>query len=180
MVIFFLLSFFIATAAAGFFDSNTATTGSSRIVNSPTGIRGLFSGLSTLILFLYPAIIGVTINRDFKSEMHTILYSYPFTKANYLFAKFLSGVFIVTLIVMTIGIGMIIGFSFPGTNPEIVDPLNFTTYLITYLIFILPNIILFGAIVFAVVTFSRNIAAGFILAVILVTYSAGISATGSC
>jgi len=167
-IIFFILAFFIAAQSAGFFDSITSTTGSSRIVNSPTEIRNFFAGLATLILFLYPAIIGVTINRDFKSEMHTILYSYPFTKKNYLFAKFLSGAVVVSLVVFCIAFGMIIGFRFPGTNPDIVGPFNITTYLLTYLVFILPNILLFGAIIFAIVTFSRNIAAGFVVAVILI------------
>ena len=167
LVIFFLLSFFLSAASAGFFDSITATTGSSRIVNSPIGVNNLLNGLTVFIFFLFPSIIGVSIHRDFKSEMHTILYSYPFTKANYLFAKFLSGILVVTIIVLSIAIGMMIGFRFPGTNADLVGPLQLSTYLKAYVVFILPNILLFGAIVFAVVTFSRNIAAGFITVIVL-------------
>lgn len=167
LAIFLALSFFLSAASAGFFDSVTATTGSSRIVNSPIGVTNVLSGLSVFIFFLFPSIIGVSIYRDYKSEMHTILYSYPFTKANYLFAKFFSGIVIVTIIVLSIALGMIIGFRFPGTNPDIVGSFQILPYLKAYLIFILPNILLFGAIVFAIVTFSRNIAAGFITVIIL-------------
>lgn len=170
LTIFALLSLFIAAVSAGILDSITATTGSSRIVNSPLGITGLFNGLSVFIFFLFPSIIGVSIYRDFKSEMHTILYSYPFTKANYLFAKFLSSVVIVTCIVLIIGLFMTIGFRFPGTNPEIVGSFNATVYFNTYVIYILPNVLLFGTIVFAVVTFTRNIAAGFITVIILMFF----------
>ena len=165
--IFLLLAFFLSAATAGFFDSVTATTGSSRIVNSPIGVSGLFNALTIFIFFLFPSIVGVSIFRDFKSEMHTILYSYPFTKANYLFAKFFSSIVVVSLIVLSIALGMIIGFRFPGTNSDLVGPLNVVTYLQTYLVFILPNVLLFGAIVFAVVAFTRNIAAGFITVIIL-------------
>jgi ABC-2 type transport system permease protein len=165
--IFLVLSFFLAATSAGFFDSITATTGSSRIVNSPIGVNGVLNALTILIFFLFPSIIGVSIYRDFKSEMHTILYSYPFTKADYLFAKFFSSILVVSLIVLAIALGMFIGFRFPGTNSDIVGPFNFMTYLQSYLVFILPNILLFGAIVFAVVAFSRNIAAGFITVIIL-------------
>ncbi|MDG2356836.1 MAG: M1 family aminopeptidase [Polaribacter sp.] len=165
--IFILLAFFLSAASAGFFDSVTATTGSSRIVNSPIGVTGLFNALTIFIFFLFPSIIGVSVYRDFKSEMHTILYSYPFTKANYLFAKFFSAIIVVSIIAFSIALGMIIGFRFPGTNTEIVGPFNLLTYLQTYLVFILPNVLLFGAIVFAVVVFSRNIAAGFIMVIIL-------------
>lgn len=105
--------------------------------------------------------------------MHTILYSYPFTKANYLFAKFLSGIVVVSIIVLAISLGMIIGFRFPGTNPDIVGSFNIVTYLKAYLVFILPNVFFFGAIVFAVVAFTRNIAAGFIT-VIIVMFGQGV------
>ena len=167
MAIFFMLSLFMAATTAGIFDSITATTGSSRIVNSPLGVNNLFNALAILIFFLFPSIIGASVHRDFKSEMHTILYSYPFTKANYLFAKFFSSIVIVTLIVFTIGIGMFIGFRLPGTNSDLVIAFDIKSYFNAYWLFILPNILLFGAIVFAVVTFTRNIAAGFITVILL-------------
>jgi len=167
IAIFFFLSLFLAASTAGFFDFLTSTTGSSKIVNSPIGINGLFNGLTVLIFFLFPSIIGVSTHRDYKSEMHTILYSYPFTKANYLFAKFFSSMLIVLFIVLAIGLGMIIGFRLPGTNQDIIGSFNFMAYLQSYFIYIIPNALLFGAIVFAVVTFSRNIAAGFITVVLL-------------
>lgn len=165
--IFLTLSFFLSATSAGFFDSIVATTGSSRIVNSPIGISGILSSLTIFIFFLFPSIVGVSIYRDYKTDMHTILYSYPFTKSNYLFAKFLSSICIVSLIVLGIAFGMMIGFRFPGTNQDLVGPFNMVSYLQTYFVFILPNVLLFGAIVFAVVTFSRNIAAGFIAVIIL-------------
>ena len=165
--IFLLLSFGISSASAGIWDNSTGTVGSSRIVNSPLGVYGLMNLLTVFIFFLFPSIVGVSIYRDFKSEMHTILYSYPFTKTNYLFAKFFSAIVVVSLIVLSIALGMIVGFRFPGTNPDIVGSFNIITYLQTYLLFILPNVLLFGAIVFAVVTFTRNIAAGFIAVIIL-------------
>ena len=173
LAIFTFLAFFFSSASAGIWDSLTVTTGSSRIVNSPIGVNGLFNGLTTFIFFLFPSIIGVSIYRDYKSEMHTILYSYPFTKSNYLFAKFLSGIVVVSIIVLAVGIGMIIGFRFPGTNQDIVGSFNLITYLKAYLVFILPNVFFFGAIVFAVVAFTRNIAAGFIT-VIIVMFGQGV------
>ncbi len=165
--IFLLLSIFLASATAGIFDSLTVTTGSSKIVNSPSGINGLLNGLTTFILFLFPSIIGVSVYRDYKSEMHTILYSYPFTKASYLFAKFFSSFLIVMMIVLVIAFGMIIGFRIPGTNSEIVGSFQIMAYLQSYFVYIIPNVLLFGAIVFAVVTFTRNIAAGFITVILL-------------
>ncbi|WP_298899686.1 M1 family aminopeptidase [uncultured Psychroserpens sp.] len=167
MAIFFALALFISAANAGIFDSITVTTGSSRTVNSPFGIANLFISLTIFIFFLFPSIIGVSVYRDYKSDMHTILYSYPFTKSSYLFAKFFSAVLIVTCVVLTIGIGMFIGYRLPGTNPDLITAFDFKSYFNAYWVFILPNILLFGAIVFGVVTFTRNIAAGFITVILL-------------
>jgi len=69
--------------------------------------------------------------------------------------------------VLTIAIGMFIGFRLPGTNSDLVGAFDFKSYFDAYWLFILPNILLFGAIVFAVVTFTRNIAAGFITVILL-------------
>lgn len=165
--IFFIIAMLFSASAAGIFDSVTVTTGSSSIVNSPSSVNGLFNAISVLIFFLFPSIIGVSIYRDYKSDMHTILYSYPFSKANYLFAKFFSSIVMVTLIVFVIGMALFIGFRLPGTNADIVTAFSFKSYFDTYLVYILPNILLFGAIVFGVVTFTRNIAAGFITVILL-------------
>ena len=167
LAVYFALTLLLAGGAAGLFDSLTVTTGSSKIVNSPISITGLLNGMSTFVFFLFPSIIGASIYRDFKSEMYTILYSYPFTKTDYLFAKFLSSFVIVLIIVLSIALGMVVGFRLPGTNPDIVGSFNIMAYLHAYLVYAIPNILLFGAIVFAVVAFTRNIAAGFITVVLL-------------
>ncbi len=164
--IFFALALFFAASTAGVFDFITTTTNSSSTVNSPIGINNLFNSLAVLIFFLFPSIVGVSVYRDYKSEMHSILYSYPFTKANYLFAKFLSSITVVLMIVFAIGLGMFVGFRFPGTNSEIVTSFSFMAYAHAYLVYIIPNVLLFGAIVFGVVTFTRNISAGFITVVL--------------
>lgn len=167
MFIFLVASMFLAAISAGIFDSATATTGSSIIVNSPIAIARMFMGLTSLSVFLFPSIIGVAVYRDYKSGMHSLLYSYPFSKANFLFAKFFSGVLIVALIISMIGVGLFVGFRLPGTNQDLLGAFKWGSYLQTYLVFLLPNILFYGAIVFGVVAFTRNIAAGFIAVIIL-------------
>jgi ABC-2 type transport system permease protein len=166
--IFFLLALSFSASSAGIFDFLTVTTGSSKIVNSPMAINGMFNTLAIFLFFLFPSIIGASVYRDYKSNMHSILYSYPFSKINYLSAKFLSSFLIVLLIILVAGLGLFIGFRLPGTNSEIVGAFNFSAYLHSYLVYIIPNVLLFGAIVFGVVTFTRNIAAGFITVLLLI------------
>lgn len=162
LTIFFITALLTAAGIAGAFDGETIQNTLPKKANSPMGIYNIFNTLTALIFFLFPSIIGASIHRDFKSEMHTILYSYPFSKANYLFAKFFSGITIVCCIVLAVGIGMQIGFSLPFVNEDLLVPFNSMGYIQTYLIFLIPNVLFYGAIVFAIVTFSRSITAGFI------------------
>ena len=157
-IIFFLLAIFLSSSSAGIFDGLVVTTGSSKIVNSPLAINALFNTMAIFLFFLFPSIIGFSVYRD---------YTYPFSKTSYLSAKFLSAFLIVLLIILVAGIGLFIGFRLPGTNSEIVGAFNISAYLHSYLVYIIPNVLLFGAIVFGVVTYSRNIAAGFITVVLL-------------
>ena len=52
-LIFLFIAVMTSGSAAGLFDSVTVTVGSSRIVNSPFALSGLFAGLSSLVIFLY-------------------------------------------------------------------------------------------------------------------------------
>lgn len=166
--IFFLFGLFIAASSAGIFDSFSVSTGSSKLANSPIAINGMFNTLAIFLFFLFPSIIGLSVYRDYKSNMHSIFYSYPFTKLNYLSAKLISSMLVVLGIVLLTGIGMFLGFRLPGTNPELVGAFQWQAYAHAYFVYIIPNVLLFGAIVFGVVTFTRNIAAGFITIVLLI------------
>ena len=49
-----------------------------------------------IFAFLIAALIGGTIHKDFKYDIHLLLFSYPFKKGPYLLGKFVAG-YIVTL-----------------------------------------------------------------------------------
>ncbi|MCT4663975.1 MAG: M1 family aminopeptidase [Flavobacteriales bacterium] len=177
--IFLALGILIGGATGGIFDHITVQTESTAKVNSPIYITGLFTGLSMMINFFIPAIIGVAVYRDYKSQMHQILYSYPFTKASYLTAKFLSAFTVTALIAICIGIGLEIGFHLPGVNPDKLGDFQIFSYLFTYFILVLPNILFVGILIFSLVTFSRKIAAGYILVLLLILVQGFINSFGS-
>lgn len=161
-----IISTLIMAGNIGVFDSNTATTASVRLANSPIALFSDF-GILVLCYFLLPSIVGGSVNRDFSSEMHSILYSYPFKKSAYIPAKFLSSILVTFVIFVIFGLGFIIAPMLPGVNPEMVGPFRPLAYLQIYGLLVLPNILLFGVIVFGVITFTRNLGAGFITMIIL-------------
>src|SRR5699024_2688187 len=166
--IFFFLGSFIMGSSIGFFDSMVITTTSLTKMNSPMMISVLLEGVNQLFYFLFPTIIGAGIYRDFKYNAHQIFFSYPFTKTSYLMGKFWSGFFIILSISICIGLGMYLATLMPFANPELLGENVFWNYAQTYLLSVIPNMLLMGAIIFAVTTISRSVYTGFAVTIALV------------
>ncbi len=163
----FAISTLAMASNAGIFDSITVTRSSIAYINSAFALNNFINGFSIIAFFLIPSIVGGTINKDYSSNTSNVLYSYPFTKTDYLVAKYLSGLVITILVLLSIALGAIVGGYLPGTNPELLGDFSLLNYLQPYLIYVIPNLIFFSAIIFGVVTFSRNISAGFVAVIAL-------------
>ncbi|MDQ7960238.1 ABC transporter permease/M1 family aminopeptidase [Flavobacterium lindanitolerans] len=165
--LFFGMSFLFAAANFGVFDDLTAARSSNAYANSPTALNGFINGMNVLIYFLLPIIVGSSVYRDFRFNMHTILFSYPFTKLDYIAGKFLSSLFVVILITLTIILGIVAASVLPWVNHDLLLPFNPVAYAQIYLIYVIPNLFFFGVLIFALVTISRNISVGFIGVILL-------------
>lgn len=161
--IMFAISYFIMISASGFFESLTVSMNTITIVNSPLAINGILNEMAIILYFFLPALVGGTIYHDYKHNMHSVLYSYPFQKWEYLLGKFMAGLTVSTFVMLAAALGIILGTITPGTNPEILGPFNLISYIQPFLYYLIPNMIFFGAIVFAVVAFTRNINVAFIV-----------------
>ncbi len=140
------------------------------MLNSHFRINFMSNYLSLLMLFVLPATLGAAVYRDFKSEMYTLLYAYPITKPSYLAAKFLAAYLVTAAVVLTIGFGFVLGTYMPGVNQEVLLPFEFGAYVQLYTVYILPNMLLFGVLVFAIVTLTRNVYAGFVTIILVIVF----------
>jgi len=170
--IFFIISMLIMASSARAFENFTSSSSTIEIVNSAYAINQLLNSLTLFIYFLLPSIIGATLQKDFKYNTHSIIYSYPFTKWQYLSAKFLSGLVISLLVVLAAAFGIVGGSLLPWVNPDLLGPFNILNYLQPFAYYILPNLIFYGAVVFAVVTYSRSVNAGFMAILVLILIQA--------
>jgi ABC-2 type transport system permease protein len=166
--IFFLLGGVIMAVATGVFSSDNVTVTSNSYINSPATIVGLISQIALLAYLLIPSITGSTIHRDFKNNMHNVLYSYPIKKMEYLLAKFLAGFSINLLVISSLILGLIIGSYLPDSNPELLGPFSLWNYVQPFLVVIVPNVLFYSAIVFAIIVFTRNMNIGFMTVLTLI------------
>lgn len=166
--IMFALAVLVMAMATGVFDSNTVTVTSAVNVNSPLAILGQISLYATLTYLLIPSLVGGTIQRDFSNNMHHVLYSYPLTKASYILAKFTAGITVTLLVIIAGMLGIIIGGYLPGANEALLGPFEIRNYVEPFLYFVIPNVVFYGALVFALTAFFRNINLGFIVILVLI------------
>jgi len=164
----FILYFFALLSVAGnaglFSDTQS---GEKSVANSTFALFSLMLLANKLLLFIIPAIIGNSLYRDFKSNSHCLLYSYPITKQSYLAAKFISSLIPLLLIVILFFVGCYAGTQLPGINKSLLLPFNFSSYFQLFLLYFLPNVLLFGIIVFFIVSITRNLYTGFIAIVVV-------------
>ncbi len=163
----FCLLIFAGTAmlvalTGGAFDSNTASVSSLKYINSPSGIMAIVVSMTVFAMLLFTIICGDSIYKDIKTGAYQVMYSYPYSKPAYFFGKFLSAFFICLVLILFIALGAGFGFIIPGINQDMVGPHSIMPYVSTYLIYLIPNTFLFCAVVFAIVTYTRSILAGFV------------------
>lgn len=167
-LIMFLLGILIMATGLGVFSSDNVTVTSNVNLNSPLAITGILSQLAMLAYLLIPSITGSTIYRDFKNNMHNVLYSYPLTKVQYLLAKFNAAITINLCIAVATILGLLVGSILPGVNESLLGPFSLWSYVQPFVFIIFPNILFYSAIVFAIVVFTRNMNIGFMSVLTLI------------
>ena len=167
LLTFFSIALVSMLGTGGYFDGVPDAKGEIKYLNSPIALLTVFNYFNKFFLFLLPAIVGFVIYKDYKNKTHNILYSFPITKKEYLSGKFLSGIFIVILIALSSGLALIIGEFILGTDNPLINTINWKGYIYTYLIWIIPNLIIYGALVFIIVAALRNIYAGFVTVLLI-------------
>lgn len=162
---FFLIALLSMAAASGALEEGSSSLNS--IANSPLSIYRFVNLFNKILLFLLPAIAGASLYRDFKSNFHSILYSYPFSRVSYLTGKFTGSFIVICMIALSAVLGLALGTFVPAAGSVRLLSFDPVPYLQVYFIFLVPNLLIFGVITFSAVFFTRNIYAGFISVILL-------------
>jgi ABC-2 type transport system permease protein len=167
-LIFLLLSIFLTSAVAGLLGA--ASEDSNTTINSANAIAGILNGLNTDLIgaIILITIIAPAVYKDFQYNMHPMLFTKPISKSGYIFGRF-TAAFLIALFVLSATIfGHMITCNFPGIDEEKLGPFSIMNYIQPFLFFVVPNTLLIGAIFFSLVTFSRNMIAGYVGCVIMI------------
>lgn len=166
--VFFGFTMLITAAMGGLLGPTVSDSNS--FINSAKAIAEILSSMSTDIVgsIILISIIAPAVYKDFQHNTHPLLFTKPITKAGYLFGRFTAS-FVVALFVISGSVfGHIVSCFIPGMEQGLLGPFNLLNYLQPFILFAIPNVLLIGALFFSLVTFTRNMIAGYVGCVTLV------------
>src|ERR1700677_1763096 len=139
--------------------------------NSPMSIALAFSFASAFGMLITSAMFSVTIQRDYETGIYPLFFTTPISKTSYLLGRF-AGTFVVTALIFTslplgIYISTIISPPLGWVDASRIGPNHLVNYLQPYLMFVLPNIFVAGALFFTVATLTRKMLFAYLANVIL-------------
>jgi ABC-type transport system involved in multi-copper enzyme maturation permease subunit len=145
----FLIAFWIVHVGA--------TGGAEIKVNAPQRVAetaALFCGLFGLLVTA--ALVSDAAIRDRTVGMDSLLFTTRLRPPEYLGGRFLAALATNGILVLAIPIGLAVGSLMPYLEREQFGPNHFAAYLQPVLLFLLPNLVLTGAILFTIAALTRK------------------------
>lgn len=167
--VFLGISFWYMYITAGKNDAmNIAFGDSSKVLaNSPYRIMQLIAGIAFMGTLIISAIVGNPVYRDFEHRTHSLMFTKPISKFGYLGGRFLGSSVIAVMVLLSIPLGLWLGTISPWAQPDKIGAFNIMAYITPTLLFIIPNVIISGAIFFTMATLWRSMVPNYVGCVVL-------------
>jgi hypothetical protein len=112
--------------------------------------------LSLIGMMMTAAIFGDAATRDVRTGIHPLVYTTPLRKTEYLGGRFVAAFVVNALLLTLVPLGMAIASWMPYLDPEKFGPFQAAAYVQPYLLFVLPNLVLSSAVLFAIAALTRQ------------------------
>ena len=164
-------------AAAGAFQSASIVFSSDKVfVNAPYALAQTITVLGLLGVVVIAAFMGRAVQQDFEHQSFHFFFTSPITKGQYLFGRYLGAVATLLFIFLGIALGVWIGTHWPGVDPTRIGPWSLASFVQPYLLMLLPNILVLGAIYFTLAALTRRMLPVYIAGVVtLIGYTVAIN-----
>jgi len=169
--LFAFLAYMIAIAFAGAFKGASVSLGLSNklALNSPLALNMLICLLGYIGLLVSAPIFGQSINKDYESKFNQILFATPLTKWRYFSLRYFGSLISSTAILSSIAVGIWIATLMPFVDQTLIAPNHLWFYVAPYLTNLIPNLIIFGGLFIAVVSFAKKMAPVYVASIAVFT-----------
>lgn len=158
----FAVSYLFMNAAGGAFPDTFSLVGPNVNVNSPYHLSLTIAFLSLFGVIITAAFMGRTIYRDYESNIHPLLFTTPVHKGDYLGGRFLGALAANFAIFLGIGLGLVLGEITPWLDADKFGQFRPMAYLVPYAVFVVPNLLVTGALFFALAATTRKMLPNYI------------------
>ncbi|MCU0606854.1 MAG: hypothetical protein MUF78_05425 [Candidatus Edwardsbacteria bacterium] len=136
-------------------------------LNSPLTIYLLCGFMAYFGMLLVSAVMAGGIARDFEHESYPFFFTRPVTKLAYLGGRFAGSFLTLAFIFAGSGLGILAATSLPVFDQAMIGPFHAGYYLWPYLVSVVPNTFLMGAIFFGLTILFRKLMPVYVAAVVL-------------
>ena len=177
MVYLFFLIVFLLVFAANASDNVTIGGSIGNVYRNAPHVVTIFTSIMCIFGLLFAAaFFNNAALRDSKYNFQEILFSKPIDRFGYFFGRFAAALIISTLPLMGVFIGVSLGSAISPImgwiEPDRFGPLQLSTFISNYLIFVLPNMLFAGSIIYALAHQFKSTITSFVGAlVIILAYS---------
>ncbi len=168
LLLFAALGFLVMTAAGGALPNASVSFGSGKVlINGPFALFEVISGMSYFGILVISAIAGRAAYQDFDHRTESFFFTSPISKRAYLCGRFFAAVAILIVIFAAVALGLWLATFLPNIDKERLGANHLAWYLQPYLITVIPNLLIMGAIFFSMAALSRRILPVYMASVIL-------------
>jgi ABC-2 type transport system permease protein len=164
---FLALAMLWTAAAGGVFKDTVVAFGSRVLIDGPrqVALSNAFLGCTAVVVIA--AFMGRAVQQDFEHGMHHFFFSAPIPKYAYVFGRFLGAWAILAFVFAAIPLGSWLGSLLPGIDPDRVGAAGPLTYVLPWLLTLLPNLFIFGAIFFVLAALTRRMLPVYVASIVL-------------
>ncbi len=128
--------------------------------NAPFTIMQFYGIMSIFSMLLTTAFMNTSAIRDFENNTQQIIFTTPLSKAGYFFGHWAGGISAAVLPLLGVSLGVFLGticsLAFDWQDAERFGPTYWMAHLNGILIFVIPNIIFCGSIIYTISALTRN------------------------
>ena len=166
--VFFGLAFLIVNILGGAFTGARIVVGNANNnLNAPMVIAMIQTLFSIFGVLVCAALFGNAGYRDYEYNTHPLFFTKPIKPSDYYWGRFSSAFILNIFIQLGLTLGMLFGFLMPYLDQDAIGPFSLFAYLHSFLLLVVPNIFLVGAMLFTLAILTRRMLPTYLASVVL-------------
>jgi ABC-2 type transport system permease protein len=125
--------------------------------NAPFVVVQILGMMSAIALLAVTAFCATAVNRDEEQGIQELFFSTPISASAYLLGRFAGAVTAAFATSFFMALGIIVASMMPWQDPERIQSFNVVPYLYAMGVYVLPNLFMVGAVLFAIATMTRRV-----------------------